>query len=121
MDLKEIGGLPDYYVNSLGEVYSTKISARYNPKGELRLLRPRNHPSGYLYYGCFVGYKKDKRRIWKRGHRLVWETFNGDIPNGFEIDHIDNDKTNNRLDNLRLVTRSENMLKAYAVKRSKNL
>ena len=25
-------------------------------------------------------------------HKLVWETFNGEIPAGKEIDHIDNDK-----------------------------
>ena len=25
-------------------------------------------------------------------HKLVWETYNGEIPDGKEIDHIDNDK-----------------------------
>lgn len=44
-------------------------------------------------------------------HRLVWEAFNGAIPDGYEIDHIDENKANNSLANLRLVTRHENMQK----------
>lgn len=33
---------------------------------------------------------------------LVWEAFNGDIPEGCKVIHIDGDKRNNRLDNLKL-------------------
>lgn len=33
---------------------------------------------------------------------LVWEAFNGEIPEGYTITHIDGNKTNNRLDNLKL-------------------
>lgn len=39
-----------------------------------------------------------------RYHRVVWEVCNGPIPEGMQIDHIDRDKTNNRLENLRLAT-----------------
>lgn len=42
-------------------------------------------------------------------HRLVWETFKGEIPEGMVIDHIDGNRSNNSLSNLRLVTQSENM------------
>ena len=42
-------------------------------------------------------------------HRLIWIFFNGDIPDGFQIDHIDGDKHNNRIENLRLATRNQNM------------
>lgn len=45
-------------------------------------------------------------------HLLVWEAFNGEIPKGYCIDHIDGDRGNNNLDNLRLVTQSENMKNA---------
>ena len=41
-------------------------------------------------------------------HRVMWEVFYGKIPNGYEIDHIDTVRTNNNLENLRLVTRKEN-------------
>ena len=42
-------------------------------------------------------------------HRLVWETFNGPVPEGYEIDHINGIKTDNRLENLRCVTHELNM------------
>ena len=41
-------------------------------------------------------------------HRAVYETFSGDIPQGYQIDHIDTNKLNNSLDNLRCVTPKEN-------------
>lgn len=41
-------------------------------------------------------------------HRLVWETFNGEIPDGYEIDHIDTNKENNELKNIRVCTSKEN-------------
>jgi hypothetical protein len=42
-------------------------------------------------------------------HRIIWIYHNGAIPRGKEIDHIDHDTLNNRIENLRLVTRSENL------------
>ena len=33
---------------------------------------------------------------------LVWEAFNGDIPQDYKVVHIDGNKLNNRLDNLKL-------------------
>jgi len=44
-------------------------------------------------------------------HKLVYCIFNNilDIPSGYVIDHIDANKTNNTLKNLRLVTLSENV------------
>lgn len=41
-------------------------------------------------------------------HRVLWELVNGPIPNGHTIDHIDGNPENNRLDNLRLASYSEN-------------
>lgn len=43
-----------------------------------------------------------------RAHRLIWEMFNGSIPEGMLIDHIDGDVHNNRIENLRLATRLQN-------------
>ena len=43
-------------------------------------------------------------------HRLIWEAANGAIPDDMVIDHIDRDKRNNTLSNLRLVTRTDNQV-----------
>lgn len=42
-------------------------------------------------------------------HRLICETFHGPCPEGYEVDHKDRDKSNNRPENLRYVTRSGNL------------
>lgn len=41
-------------------------------------------------------------------HRVVYKLAYGSIPNHMQIDHIDGDKTNNRLENLRLVNNAQN-------------
>lgn len=41
-------------------------------------------------------------------HKIIYETFKGKVPKGLQIDHIDNNKTNNKLKNLRMVTATEN-------------
>lgn len=42
-------------------------------------------------------------------HRLVWERNNGAIPDGLEIDHINCNGLDNRMENLRTCTHKENM------------
>ena len=37
-------------------------------------------------------------------HVLVWEQHNGPIPEGYQIHHIDGDKSNNSIENLQLVS-----------------
>ncbi len=41
-------------------------------------------------------------------HRIIWEMFNGPIPDGMEIDHINHIPGDDRIKNLRLVYRWEN-------------
>lgn len=43
-----------------------------------------------------------------REHRAIWIWHYGDIPNGKTIDHKDGNSKNNRIENLRLCTYSEN-------------
>lgn len=45
-------------------------------------------------------------------HRLVYAAFVGVIPSDKEINHIDHNKDNNSLDNLELLSHSENQIKA---------
>ena len=42
--------------------------------------------------------------IQKRMHRYVWESYNGEIPVGYEIHHKDHNPANNDIDNLELMT-----------------
>ena len=46
-------------------------------------------------------------------HRFIYECIKGDIPNGLQINHIDSNRQNNCIDNLEVVTQSENMQHAY--------
>jgi hypothetical protein len=41
-------------------------------------------------------------------HRVVWYLNNGDIPSGMVVDHIDGNTSNNKIDNLRIVSTSVN-------------
>lgn len=45
---------------------------------------------------------------WRLKHHLVWEQANGPIPEGLIVDHINGNHRDNRLENLRLATPSEN-------------
>ena len=97
-DFVVIPNFPDYYINRNGDVLS-KIKYK-----EGRLLKPNLNNCGY-YYVCLY---KDKKRKQMKIHRLLALTFL-DNPNNFNcVDHIDRDKTNNKLENLRWVTHMTN-------------
>ena len=51
-------------------------------------------------------------------HRIVTDTFIGSVPKGYDVDHIDGDKSNNAVTNLEIVTHAENMRRYYERRRS---
>ena len=51
-------------------------------------------------------------------HRIVTETFIGSVPEGYDVDHIDGDKSNNSVTNLEIVTHQENMRRYYERRRA---
>jgi hypothetical protein len=116
--LKEIKGFEGYYAHPDGNVYTNKVSNRWNPKGELRLLKPKKNKSGYLYFGLFYDAGNKKKRAWFRSHRLIYQTLIGEIPKGLEIDHISGNRHDNSIDNLRLVTHSQNIILGHARRRA---
>lgn len=42
-------------------------------------------------------------------HRFIWEEEHGEIPKGYDIDHLNFNKSDNRLENLQCVTHKENI------------
>ena len=48
-------------------------------------------------------------------HRLVMLTFIGKCPEGLQVNHIDGNKQNNRLDNLEYISAKENTIHAWKI------
>jgi len=83
-----------YYATADGRIINI------SKKIEIRL----EHSGNYLR---FVGYYNLNKKHFLV-HRAVWEAFNGPIPEGYDIDHIDGNPHNNSIDNLQAITHSEN-------------
>ena len=71
-------------------------------------LRPIKKKTGYVCVSLSSGYGKPNQTLI---HRFVWEFFKGPIPEGMTLDHKDGDKTNNRINNLQLMSGGENSRK----------
>ena len=91
-DVKGFEGV--YQVSNMGRLASLKRG--------FHVLSEVNKKGGYLS----VVLTSDVNTKYTSMHRLVYEAFVGDIPSGKKnhIHHIDDNKQNNRVDNLRLVT-----------------
>ena len=95
--MKEIDGFPGYFVTREGKVYSTHHSKGNKPK-ELKQRGGR-----YKAVTLTNGQKKQKSV-----HRLVAEAFILNPDNLPQVNHIDENKLNNHVDNLEWVTASQN-------------
>lgn len=73
-----------------------------------KILKPSKDRFGYVRFNALKNKKAKTLRI----HRLVMEIFNP-IDNIMQVNHIDGNKLNNRLDNLEWCTDSENKKHAY--------
>ena len=84
-----------------GEIYSKFRKKLMTNKNKTRTKDGK----GYI----FNTYKhKDGTLHLHYRHRVIWYFFNGIVLENMEIDHIDGNKGNNSLENLRIVTRKEN-------------
>ena len=99
---KEIEGYPNYMISNMGNVKS--LNFRGNT-GIEELRKPVLNHNGYLT----LILSKDGKQKGFMIHRLVYETFVGEIPQGMQVNHINEDKTDNRLENLNLMTPKENI------------
>jgi hypothetical protein len=62
--------------------------------------------AGTLRSDGYIGIYIQKKYHW--AHRIIWTIFNGEIPEELFIDHIDGNRSNNFIENLRLCTTQEN-------------
>ena len=83
-----------YKVSNLGRIYSYP---RNGTKGGYSCGNKVG--DGYL---CFQLHKNDVRTP-KLIHKLVYETFVGEIPEGYDVHHKNHNKQDNRLENLCLI------------------
>ena len=89
-------------VKSLERTYIDKIGrGRYVKE---RFLKPNVSYGGYLRVGLYAGGK----RKWFRVHRLVCEAFHENPENKLDVNHINENKTDNRACNLEWSTAKEN-------------
>ncbi len=75
----------------------------------------KKNKNGYMVAFLSLGDKVVQIRI----HRLIWRYYYGKIPENLQINHKDVNKTNNRKENLELVTGSENI--QHAIKITKKI
>lgn len=72
-----------------------------------RVLQPGPTKSGHLY--VVLGHNAPGTPV----HQLIARTFIGPRPDGMDVCHNDGDPTNNRAENLRYDTRTNNILDVY--------
>lgn len=114
-DIEDYEGL--YQVSSLGRVKSLERFVD-DGKGGTRLVKGRIlSPSKVRGDYLQVILCKEGKPTAFSVHRLVYEAFHGKIPEGMQVNHIDEDKSNNSLNNLNLMTPKENTNWGSAIER----
>ena len=111
-DIEDFEGL--YQVSNFGRVKSLERTRKGIKNSNCflagRILKNKHNNKGY----CFVGLCKNKKITYVRPHRLVAEYFILNPDNKPQVNHIDGNKDNNRIDNLEWMTNAENMQHALA-------
>ena len=87
----------DYLIFEDGEIFSIKRN---------KLLKPQFDSNGYKYYKLSKNNKPKNFTV----HRLIAEYYIPNPENKPFVDHIDRNRTNNSISNLRWATISENNL-----------
>ena len=94
---KDVVGYENIYmISNKGNIYSVGRKDTIGRRCGGRTLRPRNHKHGYLH----VALRKNGIRKNKLMHRLVAEAFIPNPKNFLEVNHLDENKKNNCVENL---------------------
>ena len=91
----------NYFVSNYGNIKSLPRNGTIKTE---KILKPKTSKKGYRE----VSLSENNIRKYKLVHRLVAELFIPNPENKPCIDHIDSDKSNNKVENLRWVTYQEN-------------
>ena len=94
----------DYVYKAKFDKYGTYTNA-YEQEAKTKPIKATRVGNGYLKYSLWY----EGKSFQSPAHRIVYEAFNGPIPEGMEIHHIDGDKQNNHISNLQMVSREENL------------
>ena len=108
MEWKTIPSMPLFECTACGKIRRkiTTVAFGHNKRqAGGKILSPKTKTNGYLEVNI-----ADKS---KYAHRLVAETWIGKIPPKMTVNHKDGNKNNNHVDNLEIVTYSENSKHAY--------
>jgi hypothetical protein len=113
-NIPEYEGL--YQISNFGRIKSlerTRLSKIQNKPTKIRerVLKPTIRSNSYKYYVCRLS-KEGKTKM-VIIHRLVAQLFIKNINNKSQVDHIDNNKLNNNVNNLQWLTPKENTNKAW--------
>lgn len=96
-----------YEVSDLGRVRGVDRLLSDGRKWKGKLLKSSDNGFGYLQVLLASGGVQRAKYV----HRLVADAFLGACPEGMQVDHADNDRKNNRLNNLRYMTAWENTVR----------
>lgn len=98
-----------YQVSNLGRVKSLErnivTSNGKNMTRKEKILRPSNNNRGYMQVRFYVNGNFPCLKV----HRLVAEAFLFEFDDGKQINHINGDKSDNRVENLECVDQMKNM------------
>ena len=97
-----IEGFPNYLVTNKGRVLSLKDNHNNDRIKELKQIKNRD---GYMFVNLYKNNKMHSKNV----HRLVAQAFIPNPENKPEVNHIDENKTNNHISNLEWVTARENL------------
>jgi len=92
-------GFSKYLISTDGQVYSLKRD---------KLIKPSNKNGIKGSYLVVTIYNDKGQKKYMLVHRLVYMAHVGPIPKGMQINHKDENKENNCIENLELMTQKEN-------------